>query len=125
MQEALRIFALAFPLNWLWEATHASSYVETTGPFPHRLRHCLPMAGTDAVWTLALWAIGKGAIRRREAAWRFTAMAALGAVSAVVAERMALSSGRWSDNALMPRLPIRGVEFWPVAQLTILPVLTV
>ena len=57
VQEALRILAVAFLLNWIWEATHAAAYVESTGPFLYRLRHCLPMAGTDALWTLALWAI--------------------------------------------------------------------
>jgi hypothetical protein len=125
MQEALRIVALAFLLNWLWEATHAVAYVETAGPLLYRLRHCLPMAGTDAAWTLALWAIGKGAIPRRSAAWRFTAMAALGAGSAAAVELVALSDGRWTYNALMPTLPVLGVGFWPVAQMTILPVLTV
>ena len=54
LQEALRILVVAFVLNWIWEATHAAAYVESTGPFLYRLRHCLPMAGTDAIWTLAL-----------------------------------------------------------------------
>ena len=72
VQEALRILAVAFLLNWIWEATHAAAYVESTGPFLYRLRHCLPMAGTDALWTLALWAIVTGAIWRRadSDAWR-------------------------------------------------------
>jgi hypothetical protein len=116
---------VAFLLNWIWEATHAAAYVESTGPFLNRLRHCLPMAGTDALWTLTLWAIGTGAIQRPDSAWRLTAVAALGAVSAVAVERVALADGRWTYNALMPIVPIVDVGLWPVAQMTILPVITV
>jgi hypothetical protein len=90
-QEPLRILAVAFVLNWIWEATHAAAYVESTGPFLYRLRHCLPMAGTDALWTLALWAIVTGALQRRDSAWRLVATATLGAVSAVAVEHVALA----------------------------------
>ncbi len=83
------------------------------------------MAGTDALWTLALWAIATGAIRRPDSAWRLAAVAALGAVSAVAVERVALADGRWTYNALMPIVPIVDVGLWPVAQMTILPLITV
>ncbi len=125
VQEALRVLVMAFFLNWIWEATHAAAYVESTGPFLYRLRHCLPMAGTDTLWTMALWAIVTGAIQRRNSAWRLSAVAAFGAVSAVAVERVALADGRWTYNALMPIVPIVDVGLWPVAQMTILPVLTV
>ena len=125
VQEALRILAVAFPLNWIWEATHAAAYVESTGPFLYRLRHCLPMAGTDALWTLALWAIVTGALQRRDSAWRLVATATLGAVSAVAVEHVALADRRWTYNALMPIVPIVDVGLWPVAQMTVLPVVTV
>ena len=125
VQEVLRVLAVAFLLNWIWEATHAAAYVESTGPFLYRLRHCLPMAGTDALWTLALWAIVTGAIQRRNSAWRLSAVAAFGAVSAVAVERVALADGRWTYNALMPIVPIVDVGLWPVAQMTILPLITV
>lgn len=123
--QALRILVVAFCLNWIWEATHAAAYVESTGPFLYRLRHCLPMAGTDALWTLALWALVTGAMQRADPAWRLTTVAALGAVSAVAVERVALADGRWTYNALMPIVPIVNVGLWPVAQITILPVITV
>ena len=124
VQEALRILAVAFLLNWIWEATHAAAYVESTGPFLYRLRHCLPMAGTDALWTLALWFLVTGAMQRADPAWRLTTVAVLGAVSAVAVERVALADGRWTYNALMPIVPIVDVGLWPVAQMTILPVIT-
>ena len=126
LQEALRVLVVAFVLNWIWEATHAAAYVESTGPFLYRLRHCLPMAGTDALWTLALWAIvtalcwgagGKGTSR--------AALAVLGAATAIVVEWAALTDGRWTYNALMPIVPVVNVGLWPVAQMTVLPVVTV
>jgi hypothetical protein len=122
--QALRILVVAFFLNWIWEATHAAAYVESTGPFLYRLRHCLPMAGTDALWTLALWTSVAGAIQRPDSAWRLPTVAAIGAVSAVAVERVALADGRWTYNALMPIVPIVDVGLWPVAQMTILPVIT-
>ncbi len=125
VQEASRILAVAFLLNWIWEAIHAAAYVESTGPFLYRLRHCLPMAETDALWTLALWAIVTGAIQRPYSAWRLPTVAALGAVSAVAVERVALADGRWTYNALMPIVPIVAVGLWPVAQMAILPAITV
>jgi hypothetical protein len=126
LQEALRILVVAFFLNWIWEATHAAAYVESTGPFLYRLRHCLPMAGTDALWTLTLWGIVTAVLRRPDYRWwRFAALAALGLTTAVVVERLALASGRWTYNSLMPLIPIVRVGLWPVAQMTVLPVITV
>lgn len=126
VQEALRILAVAFLLNWIWEAAHAAAYVESTGPFLHRLRHCLPMAGTDALWTLAIWGTTTGIWTRTDRrALRLATLAVLGALTAVVVERIALADGRWTYNALMPIMPIVGVGLWPVAQMVVLPVLAV
>jgi len=125
-KDAFRIFVLAFLLNWIWEALHAAAYVESTGPLFFRFRHCLPMAATDAFWTLALWlasaGVGSLADGRR---WRLAVVAALGFLTAVVVERVALAEGRWTYNDLMPLVPMIDVGLWPVAQMTILPVITV
>jgi hypothetical protein len=124
--EVLRIVAVAFLLNWIWEATHAAAYVESTGPFLYRLRHCLPMAGTDALWTLALWAIVTapwwGADHKGR---RRGALAVLGAATAIAVEWAALAEGRWTYNVLMPIVPVVDVGLWPVAQMTVLPLITV
>ena len=126
VQDALRILPVAFLLNWIWEATHAAAYVESTGPFLHRLRHCLPMAGTDALWTLALWGVATGVCWRTDGrAPRLATLAVLGAVTAIVVEWAALAEGRWTYNALMPIVPVVNVGLWPVAQMTVLPVVTV
>lgn len=120
------ILVIAFGLNWAWEATHAAAYVESTGPFFFRVRHCLPMAVTDALWTLALWGIVTGLLWRTDRQpRRLVALAALGAVTAILVERMALADGRWTYNSLMPVIPIVNVGLWPVAQMTVLPVIAV
>jgi hypothetical protein len=124
-QEALRVLVVAFVLNWIWEATHAAAYVQSTGPFLSRLRHCLPMAGTDALWTLALWAVVTVLVQRSNSAWRFAALAALGAASAVAVERVALAAGRWTYNALMPIVPIVDAGLWPLLQMITVPVVSV
>ncbi len=126
LRNAVWILGLAFCLNWVWEATHAAAYVESAGPFLYRLRHCLPMAVTDAVWTFALW-MAVSPIRRwsEGEAWPVIALAALGAATAVVVERVAVAEGRWTYNALMPIVPVVNVGLWPVAQMTALPVITV
>ena len=125
LQEALRILVVAFFLNWIWEATHAAAYVESIGTFWFRLRHCLPMAATDALWTLALWVIVTALIRRPDYRWwRLAALAALGLATAIVVEHVALAGGRWTYNSLMPIVPIVHVGLWPVAQMTVLPVIT-
>ncbi len=126
LQEALRVLVVAFVLNWIWEATHAAAYVESTGPFLYRLRHCLPMAGTDALWTLALWGLATGVCWRTDGrSPRLATLAVLGAVTAIVVEWAALAEGRWTYNALMPIVPVVNVGLWPVAQMTVLPVVTV
>lgn len=120
------MLGLAFCLNWIWEATHAAAYVESAGPFVYRLRHCLPMAVTDAVWTFALWMAVSPITRWSEGRVRpAIALAALGAATAVVVERVAVAEGRWTYNALMPIVPILQVGLWPVLQMTLLPVLAV
>lgn len=124
--DALRILGVAFALNWAWEATHAVAFVESTGSFFFRLRHCLPMAATDAVWTLVLWALVGGlSASGRPTAARLAALGIMGALSAVVVERVALAEHRWTYNSLMPVLPVIAVGLWPVLQMSALPVVSV
>lgn len=122
-QEALRVLAVAFLLNWPWEALHAAAYVESSDSLLYRFRHCLPMAGTDALWTLALWLASAGLVSRAEGGrWRLGVVAAFGFVTAVLVEHVALTQERWTYNDLMPVVPIVDVGLWPVAQMTLLPV---
>lgn len=120
----LRLGSVAFALNWAWEATHAVAYVESAGPLLFRLRHCLPMAAVDAVWTLALCGAALILVRRSGCQRRyFATLGALGALTATWLERWALAEGRWTYNALMPIVPVVGVGLWPVMQMALLPCL--
>lgn len=120
----LRLGGVAFALNWAWEATHAVAYVESAGPLLFRLRHCLPMAAVDAVWTLALCGTSLMLVPRSGCQSRyFATLGALGALTATWLEWRALAEGRWTYNALMPIVPVVGVGLWPVMQMALLPCL--
>ncbi len=122
-----RVVAIALALNWVWEAVHAVAYAESQGTFAERLRHCLPMAATDAAWTAGLWAIS-GGLWPSAPRWspaHLALLAGLGATTAVLLERVALVTGRWTYNGLMPVLPVLDVGLWPVLQMTVLPVVAV
>lgn len=123
---AVRVGVLAFLFNWAWEAVHAAAFVESTGTLAFRFWHCLPMAVTDAGWTLALWLLvgGLAHASKRTPPWRLVALGMLGAITAVAVERSALATGRWTYNSLMPILPFVHVGLWPVLQMTLLPILT-
>ncbi|MCC7240833.1 MAG: hypothetical protein IT180_02825 [Acidobacteria bacterium] len=125
--DVVRILTVAFVLHWMWEATHAVAFVESSGTLWFRVWHCLPMAVTDAGWTVVLWLIvgGLSTSPRRAGLWQLAALGVVGALTAVVLEVVAVSSGRWTYNDLMPLLPVIDVGLWPVLQMGILPVLTV
>lgn len=118
---------MAFFLNWAWEAVHAVAFVESSGTLAFRLRHCLPMAVTDAGWTLALWLIvgGLSTSPRPTGVWQLAALGFAGALTAIGLELAAVATGRWTYNELMPLVPVVNVGLWPVLQMGILPVLTV
>ncbi len=122
----VRILIPAFLFHWAWEGVHAAAYVESSGTLAFRLWHCLPMAATDAGWTLALWMVVGGASRasRPIPPWRLVALGILGAITAVAVERVALAEGRWTYNSLMPIVPVVQVGLWPLLQMIVLPVLT-
>lgn len=46
--------AAMFVAQWTWEVIHGPAYVETIGPVLWRVRHCLPMAAIDTLWSLVL-----------------------------------------------------------------------
>ena len=121
-----RLVVVAFVLHWAWEVTHAVAFVESAGPFLFRLRHCLPMAGIDAVWTLGLWALVGGlSASGRPTSRRLVALGILGGLTAILLERLALAGHRWTYNALMPVLPVLDVGLWPVLQMIAVPVVSV
>jgi hypothetical protein len=118
-----RILLIAFGLNWVWEVTHAVAFVESQGTFTFRLWHCLPMAATDAVWTAGLWAVtgGMWPSAPRWSTPRLAALAGVGALTAIALEHVALATGRWTYNSLMPVIPLLDAGLWPILQMSVLP----
>jgi hypothetical protein len=56
---------------------------------------------------------------------RYAVMALLGFVLAVIIEKYALTTGRWSYNSLMPIIPLINVGLTPVLQMILLPSLVI
>ncbi|HLG54253.1 MAG TPA: hypothetical protein VI485_02915 [Vicinamibacterales bacterium] len=113
---------IALVLHWTWETAHAVAYVNTDAPLVERFWHCLPMAIVDTAWSGAVVLAGYAAsiaLGLRPAMWIISATA--GAVSAVIVERVAVETGRWTYNDLMPILPVVNVGLWPILQMSLLP----
>lgn len=121
----LAFAALAVVLHWGWETAHGPAYVETDLRLAQRVWHCLPMAVLDTAWSGAIVLLATAVARvlwRPSSVWLITAGA--GAVTAVAVERFALETGRWTYNELMPIVPFVNVGIWPLAQMVVLPPLT-
>lgn len=77
----------------------------------------------DVVSTLVIYGICSVAARwlNLRSSWNICIIAALlGAISAVIIERVALASGQWTYARQMPLVPVLGVGLWPFLQLTLL-----
>jgi len=117
--------SLAVVLHWAWETAHGPAYVETNLQLAQRVWHCFPMAVLDTAWSGAIVLLAIAAardLRRPSSMWLIAAAA--GAVTAVAVERFALETGRWTYNELMPIVPLVNVGLWPLAQMLVLPPLT-
>jgi len=116
----------AFILNWIWEMIQMPAYAEMAGwPWFDTVATCTWAALGDVAITLGIY--GTGALALRDLGWAWTgrwpvfaAAAFLGAVCAVVFERLALAAGRWSYSDRMPMVPVPSVGLWPLLQLTLL-----
>ncbi len=117
--------AVAFVLHWGWETAHGRAYVETNLPLVQRFWHCFPMAVVDTAWSGAVVLLAAAvarALRCPSSIW--PAAAAAGALTAVAVERFALETSRWTYTDAMPIVAFAGVGVWPIAQMTVLPPLT-
>jgi hypothetical protein len=124
------IFILAFFLNWVWEVAQLTVYEGFKNPSStYRLIHCLPATIMDALFIVGMYYAGRVLLRDRQ--WishvkvlGYTVVILIGAVAAVLTEKVALKFGWWSYGPDMPRLPLFGIGLLPVAQLSCLPVIT-
>lgn len=121
---ALSVSALA--LNWPWEMIQMSAYEEMAGrPWKTTVFTCTIASLGDAAITLAIYTAGALLTWRWRwplyGKWKHYLMTALfGASLAVIIERVATASGRWTYNDSMPIVPELNVGLWPLLQLTLL-----
>lgn len=121
----IEVFAFAVVLNVPWEIAQSTLYARQP-PFPARVWHCFVAAVGDGVLVLVIWVIGGIVFRSREwfrhpARRGYAVMLLAGAGLGVLVETAALSMGRWSYTASMPRIGSVGVV--PLLQLLVLPAL--
>lgn len=118
------LLCAAFVLNWLWEGAQMKAYAPHGTPTAAMLR-CTFATFADVAITLGLYAIGALAAKRLywglRGGWNvYLTCALLGFAYAVLVERQATASGRWSYSWHMPIIPLLEVGLWPVLQLTLL-----
>ena len=121
---------ISFALHFVWEMAQMFAYQEMARqPWQGTLLTCALATAGDVLATLLAYSVI--ALLRRSAAWGLQvrwsdcAWAGLvGAVIAVVAEKVAAAYGQWSYTEAMPIVPVLDVGLLPFLQLALLIPLT-
>jgi hypothetical protein len=122
----VRLFLLAFGLNWLWEMAQMSAYAEmASSSWWETAPACTWATLGDVVFTFAIYGLGALAAGRLDwgldPRWYvYVTAAILGAACGGAFECWAVRSGRWSYDSRMPIVPGLHIGLWPLLQLTIL-----
>lgn len=122
-----KIFFLSFAFNFVWEHSHGLLYGTDHGAMDFSLYMWFFFLATlfDAGFITVLYLVM--AVLKREFFWLkrvniidyfLVILISLGV--AVWIEIIALSTGRWSYNELMPIVPVLGVGLTPFVQLAII-----
>jgi uncharacterized protein involved in cysteine biosynthesis len=125
----VHLFWVGFTLNLIWELPQCWFYpIKVLSP-DHLFMLFLAVLG-DALAVIFIFAVGIWMFE--ESYWvlnlnRYRSAYALGTgfLIGVVGETVALKLGWWSYGALMPEIPIVNVGLSPVAQMTLLPYVTI
>jgi hypothetical protein len=93
------------------------------------LTTCFAAATADASYTAALFVLARSMLKDPEwhchlTAARVRIVALVGAITAVVTEKVALRAGLWTYNTSMYTLPLLHVGILPILQLMFLPIAT-
>ena len=119
----VRLFVVAFLLNWVWEISQMSFYIESGDSWGEKFLGCTLATVGDAVLTLL--AYGIGALFTQNSRWGigggwkvYLTLAISGAGFAVIIEWIARAFGHWSYNDRMPIIPLIEVGLLPFLQLT-------
>ncbi len=113
------LFVCAFALNWIWEIAQLSAYQTTEKSILESLLFCTLASVIDALTILAIYRVAVFLFDRAAMKFYLTA-ALLGALWAVVFEKIAFTLGWWSYHEEMPRVPLLGTGLLPFMQLTTL-----
>ena len=121
----------AFVLNWFWEMIQMTAFAGMAGrSWKETAARCTVATLGDVGIIAGIYAIGataagdpKWGLKGR---WNvYATCAVLGFAYALLLERQATASGRWSYNPAMPLIPWLKVGLWPAVQLALLAPLSV
>lgn len=115
----LYLVVIAFALNWVWEIAQMSAYQTAEKSWGEALSFCTLATFIDVLAVSAIYGAAVFFINRRE--WKFYLTASLlGAICAVLFEKIAFAFGWWSYQTRMIVVPILGTGLLPFVQLTTL-----
>ena len=110
---------ISFALNWIWEIAQMSAYRTAEKSWGETLFFCTLATFIDVLVVLAIHGAAVFFINRR--GWKFYLTAALlGAVCAVLFEKIAFAFGWWRYDEGMIVVPVLGTGLLPFVQLTTL-----
>jgi hypothetical protein len=113
MKTYLKVSFFAFILNFLWENLHAPLYLHYRGEAITELI-LVRAALVDAIFILSLVLISRAQkISKRRALFIFLS----GLLIAIILEKWALATGRWTYGPSMPLMPWLNVGLTPALQL--------
>ena len=119
LKKLVTIFILAFIFNLIWENLHANLYVHyKSGTITQAI--LIHAALFDAIFTTI---ISGPFIFSKYFSRHLWYILIIGIVYAIILERWALATNRWSYNDLMPIIPILKTGLTPTLQLGLLSLL--
>lgn len=125
MKKIIFALLLAFILNFIWEVSqsflYTSHYVGIIGLWMVHLRASLG----DILMIFIILSLDTFVFKRifpkKINSWRFFAIMLSGFILAILLEKYALNTGRWSYNSLMPIIPGINVGLTPILQMILIP----
>ena len=125
----VRLIAVAFLLNFVWEMAQMPLYEGMPLTEIRTWGICLRATAGDVAIVVGIWLVGWGLFRSSQwmmpaRLYRTIAAMASGAAIAIIIEVVFLRTGRWAYSSLMPTVPGVDTGVAPLLQLILLPVLS-
>ena len=122
-----KVFLIGVAVNFPWEMAQAYLYAPM-GDWVTATMRCFRAAIVDGAIVVGMALAGTAVFKRRD--WflllstaRILFIISAGASVAVLIERLALGTGRWDYNQLMPLIPRTDIGLVPVVQMMVLPLI--